>query len=77
MCHDVSRFTTSQRRALRRAAATQRFWRPGPLRPLAVTVVPISRAEFTTHPQACTSLACPTTAVLYGLTAGESAGVPA
>ncbi|MFD0575117.1 hypothetical protein [Dactylosporangium darangshiense] len=74
--HDFSRFATSQQRARRRAEATARFWRPGSMRPLAVTVVPIVRGEFAAHPPACTSLTCPTTAVLYGLAAGASAGVP-
>src|SRR5690348_13791427 len=67
--HEFGQFTTSLRRALRRAESARRFWAPGPLRPLAVTVVPIGRAAVRDHPQECTSPGCPTTAPLLGMDA--------
>jgi hypothetical protein len=65
--HEFTQFTTSLRRALRRAASARRFWSPGPLRPLAVTVVPIGRAAFRDHAADCASAGCPTTAPLLGM----------
>jgi hypothetical protein len=67
--HEFTQFTTSRRRADRRAASTRRFWASGPLRPLAVTVVPIGRAAYRAHAGQCASTACPTTAPLLGLSA--------
>ncbi|MFG2044500.1 hypothetical protein [Dactylosporangium sp. NPDC048998] len=65
--HEFTQFTTSLGRALRRAESARRFWAPGPLRPLAVTVVPIGRAEFQAHARQCGSPRCPTTAPLLGM----------
>ncbi|GAA0713684.1 hypothetical protein GCM10010199_12920 [Dactylosporangium roseum] len=65
--HDFTQFTPGLRRALRRAASTRRYWVLSPVRPLAVTVVPITRAAFDAHSQQCVSPACPTTAPLLGL----------
>lgn len=74
--HDFTQFTTSLRRAERCAVATRRFWAPGPLRPLAVTVVPIDRPVFEAHARECASTACPTTAPLLGMDpAGADAAV--
>ncbi|MGI5239021.1 hypothetical protein [Dactylosporangium sp. CA-139066] len=67
--HEFTQFTTSRRRAERRAGSTRRFWAMGPLRPLAVTVVPIGRAACRAHAGECASTACPTTAPLLGLSA--------
>jgi len=72
--HDFAQFTTSLPRALRRAESTRRFWAPGPLRPLAVTVVPIDRRAFRAHPCECTARSCPSAAPLLGL---DPAGRPA
>ncbi|GAA3456127.1 MULTISPECIES: hypothetical protein [Dactylosporangium] len=65
--HEFTQFTTSLRRALRRAVGTQRYWATGPVRPLAVTVVPIGRADYDAHGRDCASLTCPTMAPLLGL----------
>jgi hypothetical protein len=69
VCHDFARFTTSLRRAARRAEGTRRFWARGPLRPLAVTVVPIGRDTFRAHAPECLSPDCPTAASLLGMDA--------
>lgn len=70
--HDFTQFTPDLDRAVRRAEGTRRFWAPGPVRPLAVTVVPIDRAAFRAHAECCVSPACPTTAALLGM---DAAGV--
>ena len=75
VCHDFSQFTTSLDRVRRRRTRTARFWAHGPVRPLAVTVVPIDRATFKTHRQDCTALTCPTTAALHRMGGGD-AGQP-
>jgi hypothetical protein len=64
--HDLAQFTPSLQRARKRAASTERYWSRGPLRPLAVTVVPVGYAAFLAHPRECASMACPTTATLLG-----------
>ncbi|GAA2632726.1 hypothetical protein GCM10010399_76350 [Dactylosporangium fulvum] len=72
--HDFTQFTPSLSRALRRAASTRRYWVLSPVRPLAVTVVPITQAAFAAHAQQCVSSACPTMAPLLGLApAGDTA----
>lgn len=70
--HEYTQFTTSLRRAVRRADSTRRFWSSGPLRPLAVTVVPIGRAAYEAHAAACESPSCPTTAPLLGLSPADT-----
>ncbi|GAA2351669.1 hypothetical protein [Dactylosporangium salmoneum] len=67
--HDFTQFTPKVDTARRRAARAAAFWRRGPLLPLAVTVVPISRAAFWVHPRDCTLRECPTAAPLYGMRA--------
>ncbi|GAA4262626.1 hypothetical protein [Dactylosporangium darangshiense] len=67
--HEFTQFTTSLRRAARRAESTRRFWSAGPLRPLAVTVVPIARVAYRAHVGECASARCPTTAPLLGMSA--------
>ncbi len=74
VCHDLTQFTPSLERARRRAVKAERYWARGPLRPLAVTVVPIDHATFRAHPRECDSTACPTTAALLGL--GPTGGTP-
>ncbi|MEV0129236.1 hypothetical protein AB0H83_12365 [Dactylosporangium sp. NPDC050688] len=66
VCHDLTQFTPSLQRARRRAVKTEQYWSRGPLRPLAVTVVPVAHATFRGHPRECASTACPTTAALLG-----------
>lgn len=66
VCHDLTQFTPSLERARRQAVKTELYWSGGPLRPLAVTVVPVGHATFRTHPRECASAACPTTAALLG-----------
>ncbi|MDG6105057.1 hypothetical protein Daura_33230 [Dactylosporangium aurantiacum] len=66
VCHDLTQFTRSLERARRQAVKAERYWSRGPLPPLAVTVVPIDHATFSTHPRECPSTACPTTAALLG-----------
>lgn len=73
VCHDLTQFTPSLERAARRAAKAERYWARGPLRPLAVTVVPTGYATFRAHPRECDSTACPTTAALLGLGAAGPA----
>ena len=73
VCHDYSQFTQSLRRACRRAARTEAFWRRGPVRPLAVTVVSVDRGMFARHRPDCVSVACTTAAVLLGVGGGGSA----
>ncbi|WP_238010656.1 hypothetical protein KZZ52_30975 [Dactylosporangium sp. AC04546] len=70
--HDFTRFTPSLLRAERRAASARRFWAPGPVRPLAVTVVPIDRLAYLEHDRECFDATCPTTAPLLGLTASDA-----
>ncbi|WP_432992686.1 hypothetical protein [Dactylosporangium sp. CA-233914] len=67
--HEFTQFTTSLRKALRRAVGTQRYWATGPARPLAVTVVPIGRGEYAAHGRECAALTCPTMAPLLGMDA--------
>jgi len=67
VCHDLTQFTPSLERAQRRVVSTERYWARGPLRPLAVTVVPIDYATYRVHPRECGSTACPTTAALLGM----------
>ncbi|GAB3846793.1 hypothetical protein ACFPIJ_39995 [Dactylosporangium cerinum] len=67
VCHDLTQFTPSLERALKRVAGTERYWARSPLRPLAVTVVPIDYATYLAHPRECASTSCPTTAALLGL----------
>nr|BFE61360.1 hypothetical protein GCM10020063_058860 [Dactylosporangium thailandense] len=74
--HEFTQFTPSLRRALRRAVGTRRYWATGPVRPLAVTVVPIGRAEFDAHGRECASLTCPTMAPLLGMAAVAPAPLP-
>ncbi|MFB9186440.1 hypothetical protein ACFFX1_50670 [Dactylosporangium sucinum] len=71
--HDFTRFTPSRLRAERRAASARHYWAPGPVRPLAVTVVPIDRPAYRDHDRECFSTHCPTTAPLLGLTASDAA----
>ena len=71
--HDFVRFMTDLPRAVRRAACTRRFWRPGPIRPLAVTVAPMSWSLFAAHRSGCTSLVCSTVAPLLAATGGAGA----
>jgi hypothetical protein len=66
--HEFTQFTRSLQRAMRRAASTRRFWSRGPLRPLAVTVVPIGWEVYRAHMHDCGSQRCPTAAPLLGLT---------
>jgi hypothetical protein len=73
VCHDLTQFTPSWQRALRRLRSTERYWSRGPLSPLAVTIVPIDYATFRAHRQQCASTACPTTAALL---ASGPAGAP-
>jgi hypothetical protein len=76
VCHDLTQFTPSLERAVRRVAGTERFWSRGPLRPLAVTVVPVDYATYRDHPRECASTACPTTAALLGMgPAKEGSGI--
>ncbi|MFI5912547.1 hypothetical protein [Dactylosporangium sp. NPDC051541] len=70
--HEFTQFTTSLRRVLRRAVGTKRYWATGPVRPLAVTVVPIARAEYDRHGRDCASLHCPTMAPLLGMAAADA-----
>jgi hypothetical protein len=70
--HDFVRFTTSLPRALGRAAATDRFWQRGPIRPLVVTVAPMSWSLFAAHRSGCTSL-CPAAALLLATPGGAEA----
>ncbi|WP_433607800.1 hypothetical protein ACQP2P_33770 [Dactylosporangium sp. CA-139114] len=74
--HEFTQFTPSLRRALRRAVGTRRYWATGPVRPLAVTVVPIGRAEYDAHGRECASLTCPTMAPLLGMAAVAPAPLP-
>ena len=67
VCHDITQFTPRLQRALPRVGSTERYWSRGPLRPLAVTVVPIDYAAYRDHPRECESMDCPTTAALLGL----------
>jgi hypothetical protein len=67
VCHDLTQFTPGLERATRRAVAAERYWSRGPLRPLAVTVVPIDYGTYMAHPRECASPACPTTAALLGM----------
>ncbi|GAB3848765.1 hypothetical protein GCM10027610_070850 [Dactylosporangium cerinum] len=69
--HDFVQFTADLSRAWRRAARTRRFWRRGPVRPLAVTVAPMAWSVFAVHRQGCSSLGCPTAAPLYGMSGGD------
>jgi hypothetical protein len=69
VCHDLTQFTPSLERALQRVVSTERYWARGPLRPLAVTVVPIDYPTYLAHPRECSSVGCPTTAALLGLEA--------
>jgi len=71
--HDFASFAASLRRARRRAESIRRFWSSGPLRPLAVTVVPLAAAVFETHPPGCASLSCPTAAPLLGMSPAHGA----
>ena len=64
--HEFSQFATVLTKVRRRALSTERFWVPGPLRPLAITVVPIARAAFRAHRQPCAALTCPTVSALHG-----------
>ncbi|MFC5007483.1 hypothetical protein ACFPIJ_57955 [Dactylosporangium cerinum] len=73
--HDFVRFATTLPKAQRCAASVQRFWRRGPLRPLAVTVAPMTWSEFLSHRQPCPALDCPTAAPLYGMSGGGQACV--
>ena len=74
--HEFTQFTASLPRALRRVAGTSRYWSRSPIRPLAVTVVPIERAAFVAHAAGCGSRQCPTTAPLFGMSQADARPTP-
>ncbi|QDY09437.1 hypothetical protein FJK98_21675 [Micromonospora sp. HM134] len=58
--HDLFGFTPRADVALRRLDRDRSYWRTGPVRPLAVYLVPVHAADVTTHPvRDCRKPSCP------------------
>ncbi|MEU5725036.1 hypothetical protein ABZ783_24880 [Micromonospora sp. NPDC047738] len=58
--HDLFGFTPNAATAQRRLDRDERFWQPGPVRPVAVYIVPANAADVRQHPvDGCRSVSCP------------------
>ncbi|WKU03932.1 hypothetical protein [Micromonospora sp. HUAS LYJ1] len=58
--HDLFGFTPRADVALRRLDRDRGYWRTGPVRPVAVYLVPVHAADVTTHPvRDCRKASCP------------------
>ncbi|MET8278471.1 hypothetical protein [Micromonospora sp. NPDC005174] len=58
--HDLFGFTPDADTAIRRLDRDRSFWRGGPVRPMAVYVVPANAADVDSHPvDGCRMVGCP------------------